>query len=314
MAYMTFFVDILAACLFLISAAPFMIFLPRLSARLSPLVPHAGVALILAFPLAFFAPFAINGTAWIFLICAAALNIWHGLPMILPQRKRALRKQAFTLFQANVLRSNLDAGPLLREIARQDPDVIVLCELTPDFAKQLQPLSYAYPHYKADARNDSFGMGVFSRLPLVDADVFRLSAADVPAIMTGVETPLGTVTLLSLHPHNPLKDTLLRDMELTAAAQWMKLRKKAPTVVTGDLNVTPFCLMFRRLLRISGYQHARLGRGQLPTWPVFLPSGPWRIAIDHTLVSPPLEITAFRLGARIGSDHLPSFAQISFVK
>ena len=91
-----------------------------------------------------------------------------------------------------------------------------------------------------------------------------------------------------------------RDLDLLAAEA--SRRGSLPFVGLGDLNISPFSPHYQRLLDDTGLRNAAAGRGWQPTWPaMFLPVG---IQIDHALVSPEIEVTAFHRGPANGSDHM----------
>jgi endonuclease/exonuclease/phosphatase (EEP) superfamily protein YafD len=81
-----------------------------------------------------------------------------------------------------------------------------------------------------------------------------------------------------------------------------------PTLVLGDLNVTPWSPHFRALLREGRLADSARGFGWQASWPAY--SLPLRIAIDHCLVSAEFTVLRRRLGPHVGSDHLPVFVEV----
>jgi endonuclease/exonuclease/phosphatase (EEP) superfamily protein YafD len=75
-------------------------------------------------------------------------------------------------------------------------------------------------------------------------------------------------------------------------------------IVAGDFNVTPWSGHFRQLVRHSGLRSSHLGRGIQSTWPSRLPL-PFRIPIDHALVSPEIGVARREVGRAFGSSHQP---------
>jgi endonuclease/exonuclease/phosphatase (EEP) superfamily protein YafD len=93
-----------------------------------------------------------------------------------------------------------------------------------------------------------------------------------------------------------------RDRQLRAIGEHLR-GLPGTKLLVGDLNATPWSAPFRALLRGTGMRDARRGRGVHPTWPAG--DALLRIPIDHVLVSPDVRVDAVRVGAPIGSDHLP---------
>jgi endonuclease/exonuclease/phosphatase (EEP) superfamily protein YafD len=298
--------DVLSLAVLALCLAPFAGFLkPELSARLTPLLMPASALAMILMPVGLFWPIDTHTTAIIILISAIISCLALFVPVFKPSARSKSGAMLFSLLQANILRTNKDANLLLRLIRKENPDVIALCEVTPDFAKKLEALNFDYPYHHVEPRNDSFGMGLWSKLPLIEAETLHLSRPDVVAIKADIDTPKAVIRFLSLHPHNPLKDTLARDAELDAAAAWVQKQSTPFLIVAGDFNATLFCRIFRRFIQNTKMMHARQGRNIAGSWPCFLPAGPWRIAIDHALSGDAIKVTDHRLLHQIGSDHLP---------
>jgi len=103
--------------------------------------------------------------------------------------------------------------------------------------------------------------------------------------------------------------TWYRDDQLRAAAKFLANKPK-PSILLGDLNVTPWSSPFQHLLRQGGLRDTAIGFGIHPTWPSYL--WPMRIPIDHCLVSPGLRATKREVGRNVGSDHFPLLIELEF--
>ena len=77
----------------------------------------------------------------------------------------------------------------------------------------------------------------------------------------------------------------------------------------GDLNLTPWAPEFSSLLARGNLRDTGPYRGLLATWFSRLPFV--GLLIDHVLVSPDIGILANRVGADLGSDHLPVIADLT---
>ncbi len=143
-----------------------------------------------------------------------------------------------TLLIANVLESNRDYGGLLREAARTRPDLILALETDEGWRRALAPLERDYPHVVAQAQDNTYGLMLYSRLPLERTQVRFLLEDDVPSIRTGVVLPSGErFTFHGVHPRppHPGHSSAPRDAELVLVAREVD-REDGPTVVAGDLN------------------------------------------------------------------------------
>ncbi len=215
---------------------------------------------------------------------------------------------------ANVKRDNGNHRALITEIARLDPDVVVVAEATRAWADALAKLSPLYPHMIAAPRDHAFGMVLLSRLPLIGDENEQIVALPTPPdwqteppvmILTEVATEAGPVAIAGLHPYPPLVASFygLRNAQLDAMAQLIA-HEERPVIAIGDLNATPWSPTFRRFLDRTALE----GPNILPTWPAAL--GPAGLAIDHILLSRSLDFQSIERGSEIGSDHRPLFAVI----
>ncbi|MEM7123281.1 MAG: endonuclease/exonuclease/phosphatase family protein [Pseudomonadota bacterium] len=214
---------------------------------------------------------------------------------------------------ANASRYNGNHRPMIAEIARLDPDVVVVAETTQAWADALSRLSPLYPHIVAAPREHSFGMMLLSRLPLTGDENQQIEALPAPSdwqtepvmILANVETDAGPVLIAGLHPYPPLHQSAyhLRNAQLDAMAQLIA-HEEGPVIAVGDLNATPWSPTFRRFLDRTALE----GPNIMPTWPTIL--GPAGLAIDHILLSRSLDLQSIERGSDIGSDHRPLFAVV----
>lgn len=205
---------------------------------------------------------------------------------------------------ANINASLAQPQKILPLVGQHAPDVIILQEVTPMFARAFNAaVSNDYPHTIQETRVDNFGIAVWSRHPLENSEVLHGEAL-VPSIATELNSPRGRVCILATHPLPPSRplNAALRNRQFEEIAQWTKTAPR-PLLVAGDLNTTPWNFFFKKLLRDTGLKNASQGRGVFPTWPTFLPL--LYIPLDHVLYSDGIDITGRQTGARNGSDHLP---------
>jgi endonuclease/exonuclease/phosphatase (EEP) superfamily protein YafD len=204
----------------------------------------------------------------------------------------------------NVYSKNRRPEVVIEYLSKLQPDIVMLQELTPEWAQRVQRLSSIYPHQALVPRTDDFGIGILSKLPLKDTKLLQLVPNGPPSLRTIAASSNHQIQILTTHPVPPasLKRFRMRNEQLEALAREASERS-GPLVVAGDMNVTVFSPYYQSLLSATGLQDVRRYLGQTPSWPTFIP--PLWIAIDHAFVSPELTITDVQRGPFIYSDHWP---------
>jgi endonuclease/exonuclease/phosphatase (EEP) superfamily protein YafD len=215
------------------------------------------------------------------------------------------------LLSLNVHFLNRDFQPTLDLIADEQPDVILLLEITPDWAESLRPLDTLYPHSHVIPSHRTDGMALFSRYPIAKLDIERCPGINLPTLIAELDLPAGRVTVVGTHPASPGTAGLFeaRNIQLAMVADWVAERS-GPVVLIGDMNITSWSPYFRDLVSASGLRDTRYGYGVEPTWPWF--PLPLRIPIDHCLVSPHLGVVTRRVGPDVGSDHRPIVIELVY--
>jgi len=240
----------------------------------------------------------------IVLAASAVLNAayvlpWYGLTGV----HAAAGDGAFTVMLANVYARNDRYSDFLNLIRERQPDLLVVQELTPAWLAAIEPALPGYSRGIAVPRDDAFGIGVFSRLPLEDAERIDSPPLGLPTLLVTIRVGDDAVTVITAHPMAPTRaggsdarNEQLGDIASLAAERHADL-------IVGDLNTTMWGAHYGQLLRATGMRNSREGFGVLPTWPTFLPIA--MIPLDHCLVSDRIDVVQTVAGPRFGSDHLP---------
>lgn len=189
-------------------------------------------------------------------------------------------------------------------IRKYRPDLLVVEEVDDRWIHELARLREEYPYVKQEPREDNFGIALFSRLPMNNAEVVYLGDAEVPSVIAQFEVGSRRLTVLGTHPLPPGSpgNFRLRNQQLEAVAKFVRSQTN-PVVVLGDLNATPWSHYFRRLVSESGLVDSSKGNGIHASWPAGF--FPMLIPIDHCLVSPEIRVVGKTIGGNTGSDHLP---------
>ncbi len=239
------------------------------------------------------------------LVLAATFAAWF-LPSPARQTPGAIKVIAFNVNTAND-RHDAVADFLLAESA----DIVLLQEISQEWTRSLARLRGAYPHRIEIPRGDNFGIGVYSKLPLLEAERQAFSEFEVPWLSWTVERDGIRYRFAGVHTVPPIsaKDSALRNAHLGAVRDWVLQQPDIPTVVLGDLNVTIFSPWLAGFLRDARLHDTAKGFGLRPTWMVAFP--PAAIAIDQILATRHLAATARRIGPPLGSDHRALIVQLA---
>jgi endonuclease/exonuclease/phosphatase (EEP) superfamily protein YafD len=241
-------------------------------------------------------------------------RMWPYTPLHGKQLNRAVQddQRSLSVLISNVLMTNRDSAKLGDLIREYDPDIVLLVETDEWWLEQLRGLGRTYPHVIEQPQPNTYGMLLYSKVPLVDPQVRFLVQDDVPSIHTGVQLRSGDVVgLHCLHPRPPAPGqnsrSTERDAELLRVAKELEGQDR-PSIVVGDMNDVAWSRTNGMFQKISGLLDPRIGRGFYSTfnanWPLI------RFPLDHAFVSRHFRLRAFEVLSHVGSDHFPVFASL----
>jgi len=220
---------------------------------------------------------------------------------------------------ANINTQNRSYEKVLTMVREENPDVAVFLEVDDTWVAQLQSLKDILPYDFGQANPHNFGITVYSRLPLNDAAIDFFGTERNPSILANLTVEGKAISLIAAHPFPPVRRSFFhsRNLQLDRIGQYVQ-QLETPVLLLGDLNITMWSPYYRRFMRHTGLQNARLGFGILPTWPMpgtyaVLPDLLHRllqIPIDHCLISPEIKVAAIHTGRDVDSDHLPLIADL----
>jgi endonuclease/exonuclease/phosphatase (EEP) superfamily protein YafD len=215
------------------------------------------------------------------------------------------------LLFANVEHGNRSSRGLLAMVEAIDPDVVLLTEPGAWWQAQLAPLARERPYTVLRPQEDTWGMLLYSRFPLVQPEVRFLVEEDIPSITAWIRLPAGDhVQFYGVHPRPPRPgdDTGDRDTELTLIAREIREQRR-PAILAGDLNDVPWSRTPRQLRQTAALRDPRVGRGLFATFNANLQAG-LRWPLDHVFVSDDFALCALERPGDIGSDHFPLLVDV----
>jgi endonuclease/exonuclease/phosphatase (EEP) superfamily protein YafD len=217
------------------------------------------------------------------------------------------------LMIANVLMTNRNAQPFLDVVRKADPDVLLVLEPDRWWQLQMRSLEAAYPFGLQHPLENTYGMIVYSRLELIDAQVRFLIEEHVPSMHGLLALPSGDkVEFHFVHPVPPVPQytdsSVQRDAELILVGKAVKDSDK-PVVVAGDLNDVAWSNTTHLFQKISGLLDPRIGRGMYNTY--HARHWPMRWPLDHVFHSKHFKLREMRRLPKFGSDHFGILAALS---
>jgi len=240
-----------------------------------------------------------------------------GFPKQVVSTDKTKTGDSLSLLTSNVLMTNRNASALQDVIARCRPDVVLLLETDQWWEDQLGRVDRDYPYSVKCPISNTYGMHLYSKLPLIDPEVRFLIHSDVPSIRTQIRLPSGRqLHFYGMHPKPPglpnrngeIRGTAPRDAELVQVAYEIR-NLDVPVIVAGDFNDVAWSHTTRRFQRIGRLLDPRIGRGFFNS---FHANYPWmRYPLDHLFHSRHFALMDFARQPHIGSDHFPIYAKLS---
>ncbi len=219
------------------------------------------------------------------------------------------------LLQLNASFRSTETDRVVSYVLSTDPDVFAVEELTHGRATRLEKaLADAYPHRFVFPVDSGAGIGIFSKIPLVDPQLAYYADPGLPSVVAGLEVGGERVTLVVSHPLSPTTayGYSMRDRQLQAIARH-RPNYAERLILVGDLNTTSWSASFSELIARTGLRDSRKGFGVQPTWPALGISNLALVPIDHVLVSDHFRVVSRRVGPPVGSDHLPVLVELELV-
>ena len=234
---------------------------------------------------------------------------------------RAAGDHELSVVSANLYANNLRRPEAVATLLSLDADVLLLLEVSKEWAPVLKPLLEKYPHHLGIDGSE----WMLSRHPLLKPERIEITADSI-AKLNGT-TPSATwdndaflkadivvdgkpIRMLGIHPPIPGGSPRFKQ-QFAQASAYKSAMEATPEVsaqlIIGDFNTTAFSAIFNEMKTKLNLRNAAAGYGYRVTWGPRLPREPilpWLgIPIDHALVSDVVQVVNVELGETPGSDH-----------
>lgn len=258
---------------------------------------------------------------WIF-FAGLGFNILYLASQVIPftalGKKQVLRAvsdvpdQSICVMISNVFEDNRNSAGCLQEIYKHDPDVVLLLETSHWWDAQTQELADKYSFSIKVPIDNTYGMLLYSKLPLENSEIKFLVEEEIPSIHTTVVLKSGKrIKLFCVHPTPPVPNenptSIERDKELLMIAELAKA-SKLPVIVVGDLNDVAWSYTTELFLKMSGLIDPRRGRGFYNSFHAHYPF--LRFPLDHAFISTDFKLKGMRRLDNFNSDHFPIYIHL----
>ena len=202
----------------------------------------------------------------------------------------------------NVLKHNTSYEATIQAALQSNADFLSFNEITPTWECELiDELGGTYPYYISQlAVNNSFGIAVFSKSPILDIAIHYWGDENIPTLTGSTHFLATKVHFVAAHTIPPVtkKNYSLRNNHLHAIKNHLSQIDDAKILV-GDLNAVSWSPEIKRLRAESSVLDSR--KSWLPTYPSW--STLLAIPIDHIFHSQEMYCTDFYTIKSTNSDH-----------
>lgn len=240
-------------------------------------------------------------------IIANVAVIWPWTTPTMPSEAKGPR---FKLLLLNVYYNNTKLDQLAEFVRKADADIVVLLEVVPHIAPQLDAVTALYPHKVESWRQEPCDALILSRLPLED----WASHVPLPKYRRAIGTARVTIgdrklTLFAAHLRLPklIEGRADQKQEIREITSTIKA-VGGSRLLAGDFNAATWSDTLAIARNETGL---KVLTGSAATWPSFLPH-PLGIPIDHMLASDELVFLSRQVIDAPGSDHRAVLSEIAF--
>ena len=252
-------------------------------------------------------------TAWLLPLIALP-GLLNMAPFYLPSDVQSATTPELKIGQLNIRYHNPHAARIFASLVEDDFDLLAISEIADHRVGELAQLSAHYPYSLGSNSLQGYSQGhvLLSKWPLQNAIIHDLGYAGGKIIEARLALPHldEPVRILALHPGAPRSNQLwrMRNATLSFVADLVADSDLAHQIVVGDLNVSPWSPVFKRLLKRAELINTGVGFGYHPTWAQFNQNAVSRwlsgAYIDHCLTTTAFALRGKQTRVVPGSDHL----------
>ncbi len=264
-----------------------------------------------------------NATDFLYIVAGAILILFLQGKWIYPYTWLAKKEvqsaskhiaHSVRIMSANVLMSNHNSEQLISLVNQHQPDLLITLESDSWWQNKLSVLKKDYPYYIECPKDNRYGMHLYSKFKIFDAQICQLIEDDIPSIHILFASAQGVkMQAHFIHPAPPSPteedSSRPRDSELIMVAKALK-NPTRPTIVAGDLNDVAWSRSTRLFMQISGLLDPRKGRGFYNTFHASYFFMRW--PLDHLFHSEGFKVKRIKRLAKYGSDHFALLTELTF--
>ncbi|KPH93544.1 hypothetical protein AMS58_16770 [Pseudoalteromonas porphyrae] len=223
-------------------------------------------------------------------------------------------QHSIRIMSANVLMSNHNSDALLKLVDKHQPDLLITLESDDWWQQKLSVLKKDYPHTIDCPKDNRYGMHLFSKYKIKQAQICELVESDVPSIHILFVNDEGLEMqghFIHPAPPSPTEEdsSRPRDSELIMVAKALKDATR-PVIVAGDLNDVAWSRSTRLFMQVSGLLDPRKGRGFFNTFHASYFFMRW--PLDHLFHSTGFTVKRIKRLAKYGSDHFALLTELVY--
>ncbi len=225
------------------------------------------------------------------------------------------KESLLSIVVANVLMKNREAKGLLKMIDDKDPTFVLTMEVNERWENDLKILEKKYPYQIMFAADNTYGMFLYSKLPLSNKEILFLHNDSVPSFHCHVTMPGDkTFQLLTIHPVAPKPsehpDNMGEKEKGLVKAGRLIAGLQLPAIVAGDFNDVGWSYNTGEFEEVSKLNDVRRGRGLYNTFSAKSLIFKW--PLDYVYVSKEFKVLEIERLSGFGSDHYPLYVQLTF--
>lgn len=225
---------------------------------------------------------------------------------MIQQVKLKKDEKALSILVCNVYQDNTNYAKMAQLIRDKNADVVFLLETNKAWQEGVKSATDAYPYRIEVPLENTYGLLLYSHLPIENEKVHYLISTDIPSVVFDIRYQNQRIRMYGIHPTPPVPqentESTERDAEILMVGKMAEEYRK-PSIVFGDLNDVAWSRTTRLFLKASGMLDPRRGRGFYNTFHVKYWFCRW--PLDHFFVSPHFRLIKMAVEKSVDSDHFP---------